>query len=108
MVPSGVLHGPGTALTLELQEDSDVLSMFQALNAGRIIDKELLYKDVRPADRDRARPSGRRWGSSTGTATATRICSPGPPRAGAALRLDRRRPAGLGLLRQPASSAGSG
>ena len=53
MVPSGVLHGPGTALTLELQEDSDVLSMFQALNAGTIIDKELLYKDVAPADRAR-------------------------------------------------------
>jgi hypothetical protein len=52
-VPSGTLHGPGTALTLELQEDSDVLSMFQALNAGRIISKELLYKDVRPADRER-------------------------------------------------------
>ncbi|HEY0237617.1 MAG TPA: hypothetical protein VGC37_03155 [Friedmanniella sp.] len=51
MVPSGVLHGPGTALTLELQEDSDVLSMFQALNAGRIIDKELLYKDVAASDR---------------------------------------------------------
>jgi hypothetical protein len=50
-VPSGVLHAPGTALTLELQEDSDVLSMFQALNAGRIISKELLFKDVRPADR---------------------------------------------------------
>ncbi|MGI3781401.1 MAG: hypothetical protein ACRYG2_11560, partial [Janthinobacterium lividum] len=44
LVPSGLLHGPGTALTLELQEDSDVLSMFQALNAGTIIDKELLYK----------------------------------------------------------------
>lgn len=51
MVPSGVLHAPGTALTLELQEDSDVLSMFQALNAGRIISKELLFKDVRPDDR---------------------------------------------------------
>jgi hypothetical protein len=51
LVPSGVLHGPGTALTLELQEDSDVLSMFQALNAGRIISKELLFKDVRPEDR---------------------------------------------------------
>ncbi|MCR6032131.1 hypothetical protein GGQ22_11855 [Nocardioides sp. zg-579] len=50
-VPSGVLHAPGTALTLELQEDSDVLSMFQALNAGRIISKELLFKDVRPEDR---------------------------------------------------------
>src|SRR3954466_2769812 len=52
-VPSGVLHAPGTALTLELQEDSDVLSMFQALNAGRIISKELLFKDVRAEDRER-------------------------------------------------------
>jgi hypothetical protein len=51
-VPSGVLHAPGTALTLELQEDSDVLSMFQALNAGRIISKELLFKDARPEDRE--------------------------------------------------------
>jgi hypothetical protein len=51
-IPSGVLHAPGTALTLELQEDSDVLSMFQALNAGRIISKELLFKDVRPQDRE--------------------------------------------------------
>jgi hypothetical protein len=51
-IPSGVLHAPGTALTLELQEDSDVLSMFQALNAGRIISKDLLFKDVRPQDRE--------------------------------------------------------
>jgi hypothetical protein len=50
-VPSGVLHAPGTALTLELQEDSDVLAMFQALNAGRVISKDLLFKDVRPEDR---------------------------------------------------------
>jgi hypothetical protein len=54
LVPSGVLHAPGTALTLELQEDSDVLSMFQALNAGRIISKDLLFKDVRPEDRESA------------------------------------------------------
>ena len=52
-VLSGVLHGPGTALTLELQEDSDVLSMFQALNAGKIISKELLFKDVSAKDRAR-------------------------------------------------------
>ncbi len=52
-IPSGVLHAPGTALTVELQEDSDVLSMFQALNAGRIISKDLLFKDVRPEDRER-------------------------------------------------------
>jgi hypothetical protein len=51
-VPSGVLHAPGTALTLELQEDSDVLAMFQALNAGKLISKELLFKDVRTVDRE--------------------------------------------------------
>jgi hypothetical protein len=52
LIPSGVLHAPGTALTLELQEDSDVNSMFQALNAGTIISKDMLFKDVRPEDRD--------------------------------------------------------
>ena len=52
-VPSGVLHAPGTAVTIELQEDSDVLAMLQALNAGRVIPKELLWKDVRPEDRER-------------------------------------------------------
>ena len=51
-MPSGVLHAPGTALTIELQEDSDVLAMLQALNAGVIISKELLWKDVRPIDRE--------------------------------------------------------
>jgi hypothetical protein len=42
-----VLHAPGTALTIELQEDSDVFAMLQALVAGKIISKDLLYKDVR-------------------------------------------------------------
>lgn len=51
-VPSGVLHGPGSALTIELQEDSDVFAMLQALNGGQIISKELLWKDVRPEDRE--------------------------------------------------------
>lgn len=50
-LPSGVLHAPGTALTIELQEDSDVFAMLQALNAGKVISKELLYKDVTPEDR---------------------------------------------------------
>lgn len=49
---SGMLHAPGTALTIELQEDSDVFAMMQALNAGRIISKELLWKDVNPEDRE--------------------------------------------------------
>jgi hypothetical protein len=52
-IPSGVLHAPGTALTMELQEDSDTLAMFQALNAGKIISKDLLFKDVRKEDRER-------------------------------------------------------
>lgn len=51
-LPSGILHAPGTALTIELQEDSDTLAMFQALNAGKIISKDLLFKDV--SDQDRA------------------------------------------------------
>jgi len=51
-VPAGVLHAPGSALTIELQEDSDVFAMLQALNAGAIISKDLLWKDVRPADRE--------------------------------------------------------
>ena len=51
-IPSGILHAPGTALTIELQEDSDVFAMLQALNAGTIISKELLWKDVSPEDRE--------------------------------------------------------
>ncbi len=50
-IDSGILHAPGTALTIELQEDSDTLAMFQALNAGRIISKDLLFKDVSERDR---------------------------------------------------------
>lgn len=50
-LPAGVLHAPGTALTIELQEASDVFAMLQALVAGKIISKELLFKDVRPEDR---------------------------------------------------------
>jgi hypothetical protein len=52
-IPAGVLHAPGSALTIELQEDSDVLSMLQARVGTHVIDKELLYKDVRPEDRAR-------------------------------------------------------
>lgn len=51
-LPSGVLHAPGTALTIELQEDSDVFAILQALVAGQIISKDLLYKDVRKQDRE--------------------------------------------------------
>ncbi len=50
-IPSGILHAPGSAVTIELQEDSDVFAMMQAKTGGKIIDKELLFKDVRPQDR---------------------------------------------------------
>ena len=52
-VPSGVLHAPGSALTIELQEDSDVFAMLQAVVDGTKISKDLLWKDVRPEDRER-------------------------------------------------------
>ena len=52
-IPSGILHAPGSALTIELQEDSDVFAMMQAKVGGQIIDKELLYKDVRDEDREK-------------------------------------------------------
>ncbi|MHB9128353.1 MAG: hypothetical protein ACYC3T_09165 [Candidatus Humimicrobiaceae bacterium] len=52
-LPSGILHAPGTALTIELQEDSDVFAMLQALNAGKIISKDLLFKDIRKEDREK-------------------------------------------------------
>ncbi|MEX2115632.1 MAG: hypothetical protein WEB37_01995 [Bacteroidota bacterium] len=52
-VPAGVLHAPGTALTVELQEDSDVFAMLQAVSGGQKMPKDLLFKDVRPEDRAR-------------------------------------------------------
>lgn len=52
-IPSGTLHAPGSALTIELQEDSDVFAMMQARVGNTLISKELLFKDVRPADRRR-------------------------------------------------------
>jgi hypothetical protein len=50
-VESGILHAPGTALTVELQEDADTMAMFQALSAGVVMSKEMLYKDVSATDR---------------------------------------------------------
>ena len=52
-LPAGIPHAPGTALTIELQEDSDVFAILQALAAGKILSKDLLYKDVRPQDREK-------------------------------------------------------
>ena len=43
-LPCGILHAPGTALTLELQESSDIMSVFQAKIGNLPIDKELLTR----------------------------------------------------------------
>lgn len=51
-VPAGTLHAPGSALTIELQEDSDVFAMLQAKVGGKIISKDLLYKDVTDNNRE--------------------------------------------------------
>jgi hypothetical protein len=52
-IPSGVTHAPGSALTIELQEDSDVFAMMQAKVGDTYISKELLFKDVRAVDRQK-------------------------------------------------------
>jgi hypothetical protein len=45
-IPAGILHAPGTALTLELQESSDVMAVFQAEIEGIPQDRHLLGKDI--------------------------------------------------------------
>lgn len=52
-VPSGITHAPGSALTIELQEDSDVFAMMQAKVGNTFISKDLLWKDVRDEDREK-------------------------------------------------------
>jgi len=54
LLPAGGLHAPGSALTIELQEDSDVFAMLQAvLSDGTKIPTDALWKDVHPDDRAR-------------------------------------------------------
>lgn len=53
---SGILHAPGTALTMEIQEPSDVGAIYQANINGFDVDKSLLTKDVAPEDIEK-------WGS---------------------------------------------
>lgn len=43
-LPCGILHAPGTALTLELQESSDIMAVYQAKIGSIDIDKELLTR----------------------------------------------------------------
>ena len=50
LVPTRVLHAPGSLLTYEPQWGSDVLSMFQSMVDGRQVKHDLLTQDV-PVDR---------------------------------------------------------
>ena len=50
-LPAGIPHAPGSALTVELQEDSDVYGNLQALYKGKILSKDTLFHDIRDEDR---------------------------------------------------------
>ena len=52
-LPAGIPHAPGTALTLELQEESDVFSNLQALLNGKILSKETLFRSISKKDREK-------------------------------------------------------
>jgi hypothetical protein len=45
-LPAGILHAPGSALTMELQEPSDVMAVFQSKVGNSNISKDMLFKDV--------------------------------------------------------------
>lgn len=49
-LPAGLLHAPGTALTMELQESSDVMGVLQARVDGWEVSKSLLSKDISPEE----------------------------------------------------------
>lgn len=44
----GILHAPGSLVTYEPQVNSDVFAMFQSEVEGRLVDRSLLVKDVKP------------------------------------------------------------
>ena len=50
LVPTRILHAPGSLLTYEPQWGSDVLSMFQSMVDGRAVKRKLLVQDV-PVDK---------------------------------------------------------
>lgn len=47
-VPAGILHAPGSLVTYELQQASDVFAMFQSMLEGRYVSWDLVIKDVPP------------------------------------------------------------
>ena len=51
-LPAGIPHAPGTACTIELQEESDVFANLQALLNNKILSKETLFRNIRKQDRE--------------------------------------------------------
>jgi hypothetical protein len=51
-IDPGILHAPGSLVTYEPQVNSDVFAMFQSEVEGRIVDRVLLTKDVKPEHTD--------------------------------------------------------
>ena len=47
-IDPGILHAPGSLVTYEPQVNSDVFAMFQSEVEGRLVDWDLLVKDVQP------------------------------------------------------------
>jgi len=45
-LPSGILHAPGTALTMELQESSDIMAVYQAKIGDLEVTKDLLLRQI--------------------------------------------------------------
>jgi hypothetical protein len=48
-IPAGILHGPGSLVTYETQQASDVFAMYQSLLEGRIVPHDLLTRNI-PAE----------------------------------------------------------
>ena len=98
-IPSGVLHARGPRSRSSLQEESDAMAMFQALNAGTIIDKALLFKDVCAEDRDRSVRRRARLGRLAGEHRPLLLRE--PPHAAPTVPHQRRRHRVVDLLRVP-------
>jgi hypothetical protein len=49
-LPAGILHAPGSVLTIELQEPSDVSAIFQAVVEGIPVNKTFLWKNIPPEE----------------------------------------------------------
>ena len=71
-LPAGLLHAPGTALTLELQEPSDVMGVLQARVEGRHMPNSFSPRTCLPRSSER-RGSGPRSTSFCGRRTEIRI-----------------------------------